>query len=276
MVLRMKEEKQEKEEERLIIKRTGYPSVGEIVIGTVTRVLDFGAFVSLDEYENKEGMVHISEVASGWIKDIREHVKKGQKVVCKVLSVNPKRGHIDLSIKDVNERQRKEKIREWKNEMSAFKWLEIVADELKMSREEVKKIGKKLLKEYDSVYSAFEEAVKDGHENLAKIVGEEFAKKMVEIARENLRPKNVKIRGYFEIKFLQSDGVERIRKVFQELNVDDDVSFEIYYMGAPKYRLVVEGEDYKTVENALKKITTSVSKMVKKLGGDCKFVREEA
>lgn len=133
-----------------------------------------------------------------------------------------------------------------------------------------------MLKEYDSVYSAFEEAVKDGHENLAKIVGEEFAKKMVEIARENLRPKNVKIRGYFEIKFLQSDGVERIRKVFQELNVDDDVSFEIYYMGAPKYRLVVEGEDYKTVENALKKITTSVSKMVKKLGGDCKFVREEA
>ena len=58
--------------DRLIIKRSGYPSKGEIVIGTVTRVLDFGAFVSLDEYEGKEGLVHISEVAPGWIKDIRE------------------------------------------------------------------------------------------------------------------------------------------------------------------------------------------------------------
>ncbi|MEM4524291.1 MAG: translation initiation factor IF-2 subunit alpha, partial [Archaeoglobaceae archaeon] len=263
----MKEEKKEKEqEERLIIKRSGYPSVGEIVIGTVTRILDFGAFVSLDEYENKEGMVHISEVASGWIKDIREHVKKGQKVVCKVLNVNPKRGHIDLSIKDVNERQRREKIQEWKNEMSAFKWLEIVGNELNISREELVKIGKKLLKEYDSIYSAFEEAAAEGHEALAKLVGEDFAKKMVEIARTNLKPKKVKVRGFFEIKFLQSDGVERIRKVFRELKIDDNVSIDIYYIGAPRYRVIVEAEDYKTAENALKKIVTNVSKLVKKLG----------
>jgi Translation initiation factor 2, alpha subunit (eIF-2alpha) len=273
----MKEENQKKkQEERLIIKRTGYPSVGEIVIGTVTRVLDFGAFVSLDEYENKEGMVHISEVASGWIKDIREHVKKGQKVVCKVLSVNPKRGHIDLSIKDVNERQRKEKIMEWKNEMSAFKWLEIAGNELKLSKEEIIKIGKKLLKEYDSVYSAFEEAATEGHESLAKVVGEDFAKKMVEIARENLKPKRVKVKGYFEIKFLQSDGVERIRKIFEDLKIEDNVSVEIYYIGAPKYRIVVEGEDYKVVESALKKIQPMYPKLVKKLGGECNFVREEA
>ena len=116
------------EQQKLIIKRDGYPSPGEIVIGTVTRVLDFGAFVSLDEYEDKEGMVHISEVAPGWVKDIRDHVKKGQKVVCKVLSVNPKRGHIDLSIKDVTERQKKEKLQQWKSELRAFKWLEIAGE----------------------------------------------------------------------------------------------------------------------------------------------------
>ncbi|MEM0023041.1 MAG: translation initiation factor IF-2 subunit alpha [Archaeoglobaceae archaeon] len=271
----MKDEKQEREQEkRLIIKRTGYPSVGEIVIGTVTRVLDFGAFVSLDEYENKEGMVHISEVASGWIKDIRDHVKKGQKVVCKVLSVNPKRGHIDLSIKDVNERQKREKLQQWKNEMSAFKWLEIVGKKLQVSEEEVLKIGRKLLKEYDSVYSAFEEVATEGYEILAKLVGEEFAKAMAEIARENLKPKKVKVRGYFEIKFMQPDGVERIKKTFSELKLDENVGIEIYYVGAPKYRVVIEAEDYKIAENALKKVVTTVSKNVKKLGGECNFVRE--
>lgn len=271
----MKDEKQEKDQEkRLVIKRTGYPSVGEIVIGTVTRVLDFGAFVSLDEYENKEGMVHISEVASGWIKDIRDHVKKGQKVVCKVLNVNPKRGHIDLSIKDVNERQRREKLRQWKNEMSAFKWLEIVGKKLLMSDEEIVKIGKKLLKEYDSVYSAFEEVATEGYEVLSKLVGEEFAKAMAEIARENLKPKKVKVRGYFEIKFMQPDGVERIKKVFSELKFDDNIETEIYYIGAPRYRVVIQAEDYKVAENALKKLVAAVSKNVKKLGGECNFVRE--
>lgn len=271
----MKDEKQEREEEkRLIIKRTGYPSVGEIVIGTVTRVLDFGAFVSLDEYENREGMVHISEVASGWVKDIRDHVKKGQKVVCKVLSVNPKRGHIDLSIKDVNERQKREKLQQWKNEMSAFKWLEIVGKKLQMSEEEIVKIGKKLLKEYDSVYSAFEEAAREGHEVLAKVVGEDFAKAMAEIARENLKPKKVKVRGYFEIKFMQPDGVERIKKVFSDVKLDENVETEIYYVGAPRYRVVIEAEDYKVAENALKKLVATISKNVKKLGGDCNFVRE--
>ncbi|MCS7119043.1 MAG: translation initiation factor IF-2 subunit alpha [Archaeoglobaceae archaeon] len=271
----MKDEKRESElQERLVIRRSGYPSVGEIVIGTVTRVLDFGAFASLDEYENKEGMVHISEVASGWIKDIREHVKKGQKVVCKVLSVNPKRGHIDLSIKDVNERQKREKIRQWKNEMSAFKWLEIVGNKLNLSKEEVLKLGKKLLKEYDSVYSAFDEVASEGYEVLAKLVGEEFAKTMAEIARENIKPKKVKVRGYFEIKFLHSDGVERIKRVFQDLKTDEAVSLEVYYIGAPKYRVVVEAEDYKVAENALKKIVTNVSKLVKKLGGESNFVRE--
>lgn len=260
-------------EKKLIIKRSGYPSVGEIVIGTVTRVLDFGAFVSLDEYENKEGMVHISEIASGWIKDIRDHVKKGQKVVCKVLSVNPKRGHIDLSIKDVNDRQKREKLQQWKNEMSAFKWLEIVGERLKIPEEELIKIGKKLLKEYDSVYSAFEEVASEGYEVVVKIFGEEFAKAMAEIARLNIRPKSVKVRGYFEIKFFHSDGVERIRKVFSEVK-SNDAKVEIIYIGAPRYKIVVESEDYKSAENVLKKIVDNVAKAVKRLGGEFNFVRE--
>ncbi|MCQ4153264.1 MAG: translation initiation factor IF-2 subunit alpha [Archaeoglobi archaeon] len=262
--------------ERLIIRRTGYPSVGEIVVGTVTRVLDFGAFVSLDEYENKEGMVHISEVASGWIKDIRDHVKKGQKVVCKVLNVNPKRGHIDLSIKDVNERQKREKLQQWKNEMAAFKWLEIANERVKLSREELIKIGRKLLKEYDSVYSAFEEAAYEGYEVLSNLVGEEFAKVMAEIARENIKPKKVKVRGIFEVKFFQSDGVERIRKVFSGIKSPDNAKVEINYIGAPRYRIVVEAEDYKVAENALKSIVENVLKATKKLGGEANFVREAA
>ncbi|RLI83163.1 translation initiation factor IF-2 subunit alpha, partial [Archaeoglobales archaeon] len=139
-----------KSDDKLVIKRPGYPTRGELVIGTVTRVLDFGAFISLDEYENKEGLVHISEIAPGWIKDIRDYVKKGQKVVCKVLDINPKRGHIDLSIKDVNDRQRREKMQQWKSEQRAFKWMEIAGEKVGIQRKELVDIGRKLLKEFET------------------------------------------------------------------------------------------------------------------------------
>ncbi len=267
-----------KPDDKLVIKRSGYPTKGELVIGTVTRVLDFGAFISLDEYENKEGLVHISEIAPGWIKDIRDYVKKGQKVVCKVLDINPKRGHIDLSIKDVNERQRKEKMQQWKSEQRAFKWLEIAGEKARIQKEELIEIGKKLLKEFDTIYGAFEEAAFEGFEVLARITGEELAKAIEEIAKENIKTHKIKIRGYFELMSNASDGIEKIKKALMEVyNIKpENVEVRVEYIGAPRYRIILEGEDYKSAEKILKKITDKVIKKIKKLGGEGNFVREAA
>jgi len=104
-----------------------WPENGELVVCTVKDIKDFAAFVTLDEYPDRVGLIPISEVATGWIKYIRDHIREGQKVVCKVLNVDPSRGHIDLSLKDVNEHQRREKIREWKNESKARKWIGFAA-----------------------------------------------------------------------------------------------------------------------------------------------------
>jgi translation initiation factor 2 subunit 1 len=264
--------------EKLIIKRGGYPAKGEFVIGTVKRVLDFGAFISLDEYENKEGMIHISEIAPGWIKDIRDHVKKGQKVVCKVLDVNPKRGHIDLSLKDVNERQRREKMQQWKSELKAVKWLEIAGEKTKIDTNQLVVIGKKLMKEFDTLYGAFEEAAFEGYEVLVSIAGEEFAKAITKIAHENIKPPRVKVRGYFELRSNAPDGIERIKKALMEAYkaTIDDTELKIEYVGAPRYRIMIEASDYKSAEKILKNATNKVLKAIKKLGGEGSFVREVA
>src|SRR6056297_4054417 len=105
------------------MKYSGWPEPGDLVVGKVDEITDFGVFVDLEEYENKRGLAHISEVASGWIKNVRDHVRVGQTVVAKVLDVNESSQQIDLSIKDVNEHQRKEKIQEWKNEQKADNWM---------------------------------------------------------------------------------------------------------------------------------------------------------
>jgi translation initiation factor 2 subunit 1 len=263
--------------EKLIIKRSGHPVRGEFVVGTVTRILDFGAFVSLDEYEDKEGMIHISEVAPGWIKDIRDHVKKGQKVVCKVLDVNPGRGHIDLSLKDVNEGQKREKMQQWKSEAKAFKWLEIAGEKAGIGKDELIKIGKKLMKEYDSIYGAFEEAAFEGFEALVPMVDEEFAKAMAEIAHESIKSHRVKVRGYFKLQSNAPDGIERIKKALIEgYKATSNATLRIEYIGAPRYRIVIEAEDYKSAEKILKNATDRVLKAIKKLGGEGSFIREAA
>ena len=79
-----------------MVKLTPYPDEGELVVCTVKDVKGFGAFVTLSEYQNREGFIHVAEVATGWVKYIRDHVREGQKIVCKVLRVDPVKEHIDL------------------------------------------------------------------------------------------------------------------------------------------------------------------------------------
>ncbi len=70
--------------------------VGAIVEGTVSGITNFGAFVDLEK--GKTGLVHISEVADEYVKNIHDYLKNRQKVKVKVLSIESD-GKISLSIK---------------------------------------------------------------------------------------------------------------------------------------------------------------------------------
>ena len=72
---------------------------GSVVNGKVTGLTDFGAFVELEG--GKTGMIHISEVSTSYVKDIREHLQLNQEVTAKVISISPE-GKIALSIKKLN------------------------------------------------------------------------------------------------------------------------------------------------------------------------------
>ena len=74
--------------------------VGQIVEGKVSGITGFGAFIDLPDGET--GLVHISEVARNYVKDINEHLTAGQTVKVKVLSLDEK-GKISLSIKKAQE-----------------------------------------------------------------------------------------------------------------------------------------------------------------------------
>ena len=73
---------------------------GTIMEGTVRSIASFGAFINLPE--GKTGLVHISEVASTFVTDIRRHISEGQAVRVKVLNTD-ERGRLSLSIKQAEE-----------------------------------------------------------------------------------------------------------------------------------------------------------------------------
>jgi len=252
------------------VKR-GYPEVGELVIATVKSIKPYGAFVTLDEYGDKEGFIHIGEIAAGWIKYIRDHIREGQKVVCKVLRVDESRGHIDLSLKRVNEHQKREKIQEWKNEKKAEKLFEIVAQRLgKDVKDCYEEFGYSLIDHFGTLYGAFEEAAMN--EDVLEEEGFEgdWIDVFVQVAKENISPPYVKISGYIELTTEAPDGIEHIKKVLSEAESEN---VKITYVGAPRYRIYVKAEDYKTAEELLSNTANKIIDEFKKLGGEGEFHR---
>ncbi|GIN74897.1 general stress protein 13 [Bacillus sp. J14TS2] len=81
--------------------------LGTVLTGKVTGIQPYGAFVALDD--QTQGLVHISEIKHGFVKDINEFLSIGDEVNVKVLEVNPDNGKISLSIKATEEPPAKQK-----------------------------------------------------------------------------------------------------------------------------------------------------------------------
>lgn len=246
------------------------PDVGELVVVTIKEVKNFGATARLEEYPGKEGFIHIAEVATGWVKHIRDYLRENQKTVCKVLSVDPNRGNVELSLKRVNEHQKREKISEWKNEQKAQKLLELVAHQLKKSVDECEaEFADSLRERYGNLYSAFEDA--SASEDWLPDVKGKWKSTFVKIAKENVVLPYVKIGGTLEAYSLAPNGIELIRET---LDTGQEASVNIQYAGAPRYRISVTDKDYKSAEDTLKRVVQRITDNAKKNGVYAEFNRK--
>jgi len=263
----------------MIIKKRDWPEVGDLVIATVKKITDYGAYVILDEYD-REGLLHISEISTSWVRNIRDHVREGQKVVLKVLRVDPEKGHIDLSLKRVTRRERIEKTLLWKKERKAESLLRSAADRLGITSEELyEKAGLLLEKHFGSFHEGLEAVAREGASKLLELgIPEKIAAVLEEIAKEKIRIPMVKIKGNFELQCLKPNGVEIIREALSaaKKSVDpQEATIRLYVVSPPKYCIEVLAEDYRTAEHVLQKASEAVLKAINKLGGKGSFKREK-
>src|SRR5437899_603797 len=161
-----------------------FPEVGDLVVATVKRVEDYGAYVKLGEFAGIAGLGHISEMATTWVRNIRDHAREGQKLVLKVLRVNPQRNQIDLSLRRVTGREKSEKMLEWKKERKAEAILHSAGDKLGQAPGQVEALKTLLLEKFGSLYEPLEEGLDEGPDGLLKAgVSSEWAQALGEVSK---------------------------------------------------------------------------------------------
>lgn len=255
-----------------------WPEVGDLVIATVERITPHGAYVLLDEYD-KEGLLHISEISSSWVRNIRNFVRERQKAVLKVLRVDPRRGHVDLSLRRVSGRERKEKIFFWKRGKTAESLLHSASEKLKIPVKEIyEKAGAVIEKEL-GIYEGLEKTAKKGADVLLKLgIQKDIAVVLAEIAKQKIRIPIVKIKGILELQCTKPNGANLIREALssaQRIEKPSGASVNVHVVAAPRYRIEVLAENYKEAERILKKATEVVIKNITKAGGQGTFTREK-
>lgn len=238
----------------MVRKLEGFPQEGELVIATVTSIQYHSVFCRLDEY-GKSGMIHISEVAPGRIRSIGEYLREGKTVVVKVLRVDERKGHIDLSLRRVTEAQRRQKSSELKQQQVEERIIAQLAEQLKTEPDAVlKTLQDSLLKEgYDSLFESFQ-AIVEGNLKVAGHLEKDLAQALTAHVIDRIAPRMVTIKGEFTITSFAPDGVELVKKAFAEVPEEAHVS----YAGGGRYSVVVTAKDYKIAEDVLKQITTRV------------------
>jgi len=252
----------------MFYKKEGFPEEGELVMCTVKKILSHSVFVILEEYRNKEGMLHIAEISPGRIRNIRDFVKQGKKIICKVLRINRERNHIDVSLRRVSVSMRKKKNTEYKQEEKAEKILEAIAKKLKIDLETAyKKIGNQLTEEYDSLYNAFQSFIEEETDFKELKIPEKELEILKEILKEKIKPIKVEIKSKLKISTNAPDGIKIIKTTINEIKKfteENKYETEFSYISAPRYSLTITSSDYKSAEKAKQEIHKKLTELAKK------------
>jgi translation initiation factor 2 subunit 1 len=253
-----------------MMKDERLPRRGEVVLGTVVRVNPFSAFISLEEYDKREGMIHISEIAGKWVRDIRKFVKVGDKVVVKVMFVDREKNQISLSLKRVRPFEVDEKMKEYKKKIKSEKMLALLAEKLKLKPEELANETRDVEDKVGNIFDAFQMSMnQQGYDlMIRKGIREDLVKAIKSVADEELEVKEASIRKVIELRSYRSDGINTIKKILIEAKKNYEL--DIKYVSAPKYSLAMKTKNAKMGERKIVEASEFIINKLQENGGEGK------
>ena len=274
----------------MVRSRTKFPKEGEFLVGKVSDIQQQYVYVDLIDYDGLDsdecakGFVHVSEISSRWVKNIRDYAKIGQRLVFRVLRVDPQKGQIDLSLRRVNSAQRENRMKEWKYGLKFETLLQLLSEEGGVNitfDETYELLGFPILDQFNSFQDAIEVLKESGDEILKKLtnVPENVKKAFIKIVDENVKISTVSVKGKIKLMFLSENGIDLIKESLLEArgvvkNPKETRSLKITYMGAPFYRVEIVSKDYLDAEGILSEVLEVVSEKAGKYNGQFEFIRD--
>jgi len=220
---------------------------GDLVLCTVKRIVGTTVFVNIEENE-KEATIITSEIAPGRIRNLRDYVVPGKKIICKILNID-KTGNVHLSLRRVTEKEKKQVQEIHQKERNALSILKTV------NMQEAEKTAEKIKKKF-YLYDFLQNA-KQNPKILEQYFPKPEAEKILKILRER-KEKQIEIKKQFSLSTSKSNGITIIKKILSPYKD------KIIYLAAGKFTVKIKADDYKKANQELQKILKQIEQDAEK------------
>jgi len=236
-----------------------FPEVEELVLCTVDQIMGTTVFVKLDNY-GKTGVIATSEIAPGRIRNLRDYVVPNKKIVCKVLRIDKEKGHIDLSLRRVSQKDTREIIEKFNKERAANTILNLAS-------KKVEEISEKIKKKYNSLFEFLEKA-KENESIISEFFNKEDSEKISSLIKERIKAKKIEVKKKISVSTIAPNGINIIKGALNRKDVS------ISYLGAPFYMVSVEASDYKLANKKLENALQEICAKIKADGGKAEIIEK--
>lgn len=254
-----------------------YPEVDELVMVNVKQIAEMGAYVSLLEYNNIEGMILLSELSKRRIRSIQKLLRVGRNEVVVVLRVDREKGYIDLSKKKVSPEEIQKCEEKYNKSKTVHSILRHVAERKGISLEQLyENFGWPLYRKYGHAYEAFKQALVDANilfgEEIEHQLSEDLKQELIGHIVRRMTPQKVKIRSDIEVVCDAYEGIEAIKKALQagETFCSEilDQPVRIRLVAPPLYVLVVQSSDRQQAIEAIERGLVKIEEVIRRYGGE--------
>jgi translation initiation factor 2 subunit 1 len=267
-----------------------YPEIESVVMVNVRNIADMGAYVSLLEYDNIEGMILLSELSRRRIRSIHKLIRVNRNEVVMVLRVDKEKGYIDLSKRRVSPEDVAACEDRFNKAKAVHGVLRHVAERRKYHLEDLyEKVGWPLYQKYGHAYDAFKLAISDDKsvvDPFAEInVPDDLKEEIKTYILRRLAPQPIKIRSDIEVSCFTYEGIDAIKEaLFAGMEVaTENSSIKIKLIAPPIYVLSTTTLEKdvgiallnQAIDTIREKITSKGGKMDVKMAPKAVSVKEE-
>jgi len=250
-----------------------FPEVDDLVMVTVNSIVEHGAYVSLLEYKDIEGMILLSEISRRRIRSISQLIRVGKDEVVVVLRVDKEKGYIDLSkrrvsVEDVAKCE--EKFNKSKTVHSIMRHVAGLTN--RITEDLYLSFCWSLYKKYGHAYDAFKLAISTpaGMDSWGVEIDPDVKEILVRDISRRLTPQAAKVRADFEVSCFRYEGIDAIKAALlkgQALSTPD-LPIKIKLVAPPLFVIITTSIDKESCIKVLNQALEKISEEIKKSKGN--------